>query len=441
MKSCLLHQAHHGIHGLVEVEVGRVDRRDAGRGGHEVDHLGVPPVSLAQLVRRRGGVRREFGGTPGNPNRFVGGEQDAHRRIGGDDRRDVAALDHDPGRRRSRDQPPERVVQRRRAPRGCARRRSPTALTRGSRISSVTSMSPTRTTVPSSPSSVAYGKSSSSATTSSASVGVDAALERDPGQRAVGGAGVEVGEAERARGGLAARSTCRCRPGRRRRRRSAVIRSASMQRPARGPRAPSPAGAPASGSTEISAKPDLRLGRVLEPQVLHVDALLADLGEQAGELARLVVDLDDQRRVALVLPVLAGDARDARRCRPASVSAMRAARRRARRGRRARRARRRGRRGSGRRTSATAPALAPRICTHSSGSLDAMRVVSRRPCPASPSAAPDRVAQPAGEQRGDQLRRVRDEGDAAVVLRGVHLDRARRRGRGSCPRSRQRGGS
>ena len=78
---------------------------------------------------------------------------------------------------------------------------------------------------------------------------------------------------------------------------------------------------------------------------------------------------------------------------------------------------------SGRRISATAGALAPRICTHSAGSLDAMRVVSRRPCPVSPSAARRPVAQPRREQRGDELRRVGDQRDAAIVIVGVHLDR------------------
>ena len=74
-------------------------------------------------------------------------------------------------------------------------------------------------------------------------------------------------------------------------------------------------------------------------------------------------------------------------------------------------------------TSATGAAFAPRICTQSSGSLAAMRVVSRSALAGEADARrPARRRSGAASRLDDDLRHVRDERDAAVVLVGRHLD-------------------
>ena len=73
-----------------------------------------------------------------------------------------------------------------------------------------------------------------------------------------------------------------------------------------------------------------------------------------------------------------------------------------------------------RRIGTSASALWLRIWIHSFGSLAAIRVVSRSPLPASASAVPRCVEQPGGDQRGGDLREVRDQRDRGVVVRGVH---------------------
>ena len=95
------HEIDDRLNGLLEVEVGGVDRGDALSGGHEVDHLGVAAIPLPELVRRSGGLRVvggtvELRGAPGNSNRLIGGQEDADVGIGRDDRRDVPPLDDDP---------------------------------------------------------------------------------------------------------------------------------------------------------------------------------------------------------------------------------------------------------------------------------------------------------------------------------------------------------
>ena len=88
---------------------------------------------------------------------------------------------------------------------------------------------------------------------------------------------------------------------------------------------------------------------------------------------------------------------------------------------RARRARRR-----------PASAFAPRICTHSSGSLPAMRVVSRTPWPGEAAA---RAFGASTKRRASRLATTcgtcETSATRAVVLLGRHLDAASRRGRGS----------
>ena len=92
------------------------------------------------------------------------------------------------------------------------------------------------------------------------------------------------------------------------------------------------------------------------------------------------------------------------------------------------RAARRARRGtSSQQRRAARRALAVTICSHSAGSPPAIRVTSRTPCPDSARWSGGRVGQPAGDQRGQQVRQVRDAGHRPVVLLGGHPDRRRRR--------------
>src|SRR5690606_17598540 len=59
------------------------------------------------------------------------------------------------------------------------------------------------------------------------------------------------------------------------------------------------------GEAELSAR------RVLQAQILYVDAQLPELSEEAAELAGGVVDHDDELLEAAVLPVLARQSLDA----------------------------------------------------------------------------------------------------------------------------------
>ena len=63
------------------------------------------------------------------------------------------------------------------------------------------------------------------------------------------------------------------------------------------------------GNHRDLGEPDLRSGRMLQPEVLHVDSLFTDLGEQTGELARTIGSLGavQSARVHLVLPEKSDD--------------------------------------------------------------------------------------------------------------------------------------
>ena len=174
--------------------------------------------------------------------------------------------------------------------------RSPRRVTRGSRIASVTSRSPTCTTV------VRSGSITDRVVEvveqrehRRGVVEVDALLEREPGERAVGGAGVVVARSRARRPRPCSRWTCRCRPGRRRRprrvRRRRHASSTSLMLPSPRcvqPRASSVADAcaAASGSTEISAKPTCAPGECSSRRSSRLTPDLADLGEQARRAGR-----------------------------------------------------------------------------------------------------------------------------------------------------------
>ena len=90
-----------------------------------------------------------------------------------------------------------------------------------------------------------------------------------------------------------------------------VSHSWCSQSSSRAPRGLRRRGARRSGTTLISARPNWAPGRVLEAQVLDVDVELAELAEEAAELAGRVVDHHDDLLEAAVLAVLAGQALDA----------------------------------------------------------------------------------------------------------------------------------
>ena len=154
-------------------------------------------------------------------------------------------------------------------------------------------------------------------------------------------------------------------------------------------------------------------GVVVDADVLDVDADLAGVGEQPGQLARVVGHGDeDRRRRPHRAAVLAGDrvgagrpraraAPPARRSPPASAAMQPSSGPAA--------------PSAGR---STASALAATICCHSTGSPAAIRVTSRTPCPDSARCSPGASASRAGRQGGQQVRQVGGAGDRLVVLLG-----------------------
>ena len=88
--------ADHRIDGLLEVELGGIDGGDALGGVHEVDDLGVRRIARWSCSPAAcGRLAGELGGAPRHSSLLVGGQQNPHRGIRRDDRRDVAALDDD----------------------------------------------------------------------------------------------------------------------------------------------------------------------------------------------------------------------------------------------------------------------------------------------------------------------------------------------------------
>ena len=279
---------------------------------------------------------------------------------------------------------------------------------------------------------------------------VDARLEARTRGRPVHRAGVEVLQAEPARRPRGRRWTCPSRTARRWRRRGdggaqragvGRHRSTSSDAVTRGvgtaariiprPRRASPL---AQRSLQPLGRrrqhrdlgqPDQLAGRVLQPSSSRLIPASADVGEQPGQLARRSGSSTVTTAYAVGgRAVLARDPRPGRRC-PAAASPATAGRRHRRPGAGQRLDHGRPGRSAGRAAPrATGPAFAARICAQSAGSLAAIRVTSRRPCPARPTAGSRRLASRAATRLAATWGTCETRATASSCAAGVHRHRA-----------------